>query len=183
MKVIYYPILVTAMMSLSCSEVKTSDSSNAEEPMEQEVKQSIERFNDEPRVTGIGGVFIKSSNPDSLMVWYNKALGIEMDAYGAVFEFRNANDPNSINYLRWSVFNDSTDYFEPSDQDYMINYRVYDLRGLVDKLQAQGSRIIDSVQSYDYGKFVHLMDPDGNKIELWEPVDSVLQSMGGTTNK
>ena len=136
-----------------------------------------------PRVTGIGGIFFKSADPEGINAWYGENLGLAMDAYGSPFEFRNANNPDEINYLRWSSHPDNTEYFDPSEKEFVINYRVYNIEGLVRKLKSNGVTILDSIVDYGYGKFIHIMDPDGNKIELWEPVDSVLTNMGGATTK
>ena len=136
-----------------------------------------------PRVTGIGGIFFGSDNPEEAREWYGENLGIVMDEYGSVFEFRNAVRPGEVNYLRWSPFDRKSDYLAPSRKEFMINYRVQHLEGLVKKLKGNGVTLLDSIASYDYGKFVHILDPEGNKIELWEPVDSVLTRMGGKTTK
>lgn len=136
------------------------------------------------KVTGIGGIFFKSSDPEKVKTWYQKNLGLVVDAYGSPFEFRNANKPEEINYLQWSPFKDDTKYFEPSKKDFMINYRVDDLQALVEELKKEGVTICDEIESFDYGKFVHIMDPEGNKIELWEPVDQVFtDSLDGKTTK
>ena len=136
------------------------------------------------KVTGIGGIFFKSSDPEKIKEWYNKNLGLVIDAYGSPFEFRNAEDPQKINYLQWSPFKEDTTYFEPSNKDFMINYRVANLEALVKELKKEGVTICDEIESYDYGKFVHIMDPEGNKIELWEPVDQVFtDSLKGKTTK
>jgi len=136
-----------------------------------------------PKVTGIGGIFFKSNDPKATKEWYGKNLGLAIDQYGSPFEFRNANRPDEINYLEWSVHNSKTKYFAPSEKEFMINYRVQNMQGLVNKLKANGVTVLDTIESYDYGKFVHIMDADGNKIELWEPVDSVLTKLGGKTTK
>ena len=136
-----------------------------------------------PRVTGIGGIFFKSTDRDTLKNWYAHNLGLSVDTYGSPFEFRNANDPDEVNYLNWDAFPDSTDYFDPSEKEFMINYRVYNLRALVEKFEANGVVVLDSISEYEYGKFVHIMDPEGNKIELWEPVDSVLSAFGRKSTK
>lgn len=134
-----------------------------------------------PRVTGIGGIFFKAENPDSIRAWYAQRLGVTTDLYGAVFEFRNARRPDEPNYLRWSPMADTTSYFEPSGKPYMINYRVQHIEALVANLRRDGVTILDSITAFEYGKFVHILDPEGNAIELWEPVDSVLTAMGGET--
>jgi len=136
-----------------------------------------------PRVTGIGGIFFFSKNPKETNEWYGKNLGLAIDEWGSPFEFRNANRPEEINYLRWSPFDEKTDYFKPSEKQFMINYRVNNMEELVKKLRDNGVTIVDDIQEYEYGKFVHIMDNDGNKIELWEPVDSVFTAMGGVTTK
>ena len=136
------------------------------------------------KVTGIGGIFFKSSDPDKIKDWYHKNLGLVVDAYGSSFEFRNAGNPDQINYLQWSPFEKDTKYFEPSKKEFMINYRVADIEALVEELKKEGVTICDNIETYDYGKFVHIMDPDGNKIELWEPIDQVFtDSLKGKTTK
>ena len=136
-----------------------------------------------PKVTGIGGIFFLSENPEKTREWYGNNLGLAINEYGSPFEFRNANRPDEVNYLTWSPFDQNTDYFEPSKKDFMINYRVQNIEGLIRKLKENGVTVLDSIEEYEYGKFVHIMDPEGNKIELWEPVDSALTSMGGETTK
>ena len=136
-----------------------------------------------PKVTGIGGIFFHSSNPEEISEWYGKNLGLAIDAYGSPFEFRNANRPDEINYLRWSPFAKDSEYFSPSNKNFMINYRVQNIEGLVKNLKENGVEVVDEIVEYEYGKFVHIMDPDGTKIELWEPVDSVFTKKGGETTK
>ncbi|MGC1633396.1 MAG: VOC family protein [Gelidibacter sp.] len=136
-----------------------------------------------PRVTGIGGIFFFSDNPGKTRDWYAENLGLEVNDWGSSFEFRNANRPQEINYLQWSPFENGSKYFEPSKKEFMINYRVQNIEGLVEKLKANGVTIVDAIETFDYGKFVHIMDADGNKIELWEPVDRVFTAMGGKTTK
>jgi len=136
-----------------------------------------------PKVTGIGGIFFGSKNPKEMREWYGSNLGLAIDDFGSPFEFRNANRPNEINYLRWSPFEQGTDYFKPSEKEFMINYRVQNIEGLVKKLKENGVTILDTIEEYEYGKFVHIIDLEGNKIELWEPVDSFFTKMGGETTK
>ena len=136
-----------------------------------------------PKVTGIGGIFFFSDNPKEAKKWYSENLGLEVNEWGSSFEFRNANRPEEINYLQWSPFRKGNKYFAPSTKEFMINYRVQNLEGLLRKLKSAGVTILDSVDVYDYGKFVHIMDAEGNKIELWEPVDSVLTKIGLKTTK
>jgi predicted enzyme related to lactoylglutathione lyase len=136
-----------------------------------------------PKVTGIGGIFFRSKNPKETREWYGKNLGLAINDYGSPFEFRNANKPEEINYLNWSPFDENTDYFEPSKKEFMINYRVQNIEGLVKKLEENGVTIVDEIEEFEYGKFVHIMDSEGNKIELWEPIDSIFTQMGGETTK
>ena len=121
------------------------------------------------RVTGIGGIFFKCNDPEKTRDWYGKHLGIESQKWGAVFEWRDADDANKKGSTAWNPFKSDTKYFEPSTSSFMINYRVENLEALVEELKKEGVTVVDEIQSYDYGKFVHIMDPDGNKIELWEP--------------
>jgi predicted enzyme related to lactoylglutathione lyase len=173
----YVLFVFTICTLVSCGEKNTT------EPMPGLQETELVQQDTTPRVTGIGGIFILSDNPDSMMAWYGDNLGLKIDAYGSPFEFRNANNPEEQNYLRWSAIGANTDFFNPSKKEFMINYRVYNIEALVEKLRSNGSVMLDSIASYDYGKFVHLMDPEGNKIELWEPIDSVLTKMGGPTTK
>ena len=136
-----------------------------------------------PRVTGIGGIFFKAKDRNAVQQWYAENLGMKVDDFGAPFEFRNANNPEEANFLNWDAFPDTTSYFAPSEKQFMINYRVQNIEGMVRKLQVNGATILGDIVSYPYGKFVHVLDPEGNKLELWEPVDSVLAEMGREANK
>lgn len=129
-----------------------------------------------PKITGIGGIFFKGKNTEVLKKWYTENLGLNTDEYGAMFTSRNINKPEEINHLQWSVFKNDTDYFDPSNQDYMINYRVQNIEELVLRLKIKNVTILDEIASYEYGKFVHILDLEGNKIELWEPADSGFES-------
>ena len=126
-----------------------------------------------PKVTGIGGIFFKSKNPKESMEWYAENLGMKVNDYGSTFESRNINQQEEINVLNWSPFDEKTDYFKPSEKEFMINYRVQNMEGLVQQLKAKGVTILDDIETFSYGKFVHIMDAENNKIELWEPIDSV----------
>jgi predicted enzyme related to lactoylglutathione lyase len=127
--------------------------------------------NTTPKVTGIGGIFFFSDNPEQTNKWYGQNLGLNINDYGSTFQFRNADRPDEMNYLQWSLFKKGSEYFAPSKKEFMINYRVQNLEGLVKKLKENGATIVDEIATYDYGKFIHVMDPEGNKIELWEPID------------
>ena len=131
------------------------------------------------RVIGIGGIFFKCKDPKKTREWYGKHLGLVTNDYGSTFEFRNAEKPEEKNFLQWSPFKEDTDYMAPSESDFMVNYRVEDLEELVKVLKKEGVQVVDEIASYDYGKFVHIMDPEGNKIELWEAVNEVYDEMGG----
>lgn len=139
----------------------------------QEQKNETTNNDTTPKVTGIGGIFFFSDNPKETRDWYSKNLGIETNDYGSTFEFRNLNNPQSVGSLQWSPFKKGSEYFAPSKKEFMINYRVQNIEGLVNKLKENGVTILDSIATYDYGKFVHIMDTEGNKIELWEPVDEI----------
>ena len=121
------------------------------------------------RVTGLGGIFFKSRDPQQLNTWYKNHLGIPVTEYGASFEWRALDIPEDKGSTQWSPFPDNTPYFEPSKKEFMINYRVADLEALVATLRNEGRIFLDEIESHAYGKFIHLLDPEGNKIELWEP--------------
>src|SRR5690606_41942634 len=99
--------------------------------------------------------FSISDNPEKTREWYAENLGLEVNQWGSSFEFRNANRPDEINYLQWSPFKQGSEYFAPSKKEFMINYRVQNIEGLVNKLKENGVTILDSIETYDYGKFVH----------------------------
>jgi predicted enzyme related to lactoylglutathione lyase len=123
-----------------------------------------------PKVTGIGGIFFFSDSPEALKEWYAKNLGLEINEWGSSsFETRNISNPDEINSMQWKPFKKGDEYFSPSNRDYMINYQVQNIEGLVDKLKKNGVTVLDSIAIYDYGKFVHIIDIEGIKIELWEP--------------
>ncbi|MEP7169378.1 MAG: VOC family protein [Bacteroidota bacterium] len=126
-----------------------------------------------PKVTGIGGIFFFSDNTKEIKDWYAKNLGFEINEWGTVsFEYRDVNKPEEIIPLQWSPFKKGSDYFAPSKKEFMINYRVQNIEGLVNKLKENGVTIVDEIENSDYGKFVHIMDAEGNKIELWEPIEA-----------
>ncbi len=130
------------------------------------------------RVTGIGGIFFKCKDPKTLREWYKTHLGLSTNQYGSVFEWRQAGDSTQKGFSQWSPFNEKTKYFEPSTKEFMINYRVDNLVALVTELKKEGVSLTDTIESFEYGKFVHLMDLEGNKIELWEPNDVEYEKMG-----
>lgn len=120
------------------------------------------------RVTGIGGVFFRSKDPDKLKEWYKKHMGLDTDKYGTNFEWRQGADSTKKGFTQWSPFSEKSNYFSGS---YMINYRVENLEWLVGELTKEGVTIVDKIETFEYGKFVHILDLEGNKIELWEPND------------
>ncbi len=130
------------------------------------------------RVTGIGGIFFKCNDPDKMKAWYRTHLGLKTNEYGAVFEWYQGADSTRKGFTQWSPFNQDTQYFAPSNQDFMINYRVENLEQLVEILKLEGVTILDEIETYDYGKFVHIQDVEGNKIELWEPYDPSFEKLG-----
>ena len=122
------------------------------------------------RVTGIGGIFFKGKNAEQLRLWYREHLGIESEEYGGfAFKWRDASNPEEVGQTVWSIFAGHTKYFEPSTAPFMINYRVTDLPALLDQLRSEGVEVNDKIDESEYGKFSWIMDPEGNRIELWEP--------------
>jgi predicted enzyme related to lactoylglutathione lyase len=168
-KIVIYSCLVALCISCysSTKEINVMDNQNTDSTNN---KSTIDTT---PKVTGIGGIFFFSDNPKETKEWYSKNLGFDTDDYGSSFKFRNIDRPDEVSQLQWSPFKRGSDYFEPSKKEFMINYQVQNIEGLVDKLKENGVTVLDSIASYDYGKFVHIMDTEGNKIELWEPVNTI----------
>jgi len=142
----------------------TTESSNSQ--------QSIKK------VTGIGGIFFKCKDAKKMREWYEANLGMNTDKYGAVFEWRQGADSSKKGFTQWSPFTEKTRYFEPSTKDFMINYRVENLEKLIEELKKNGVTVVDSIETVEYGKFIHIMDIEGNKIELWEPNDIEYEKLG-----
>lgn len=122
------------------------------------------------KVTGIGGILFKCKDPKAVNEWYKTHLGFETTPYGTSFEWMDKDNPEKKGTTVWNPFKQETNYFEPSEKEFMINYRVENLEALVEQLKNEGVTIVDKMETYDYGKFIHIMDPEGNKIELWEPM-------------
>lgn len=121
------------------------------------------------RVTGIGGIFFKARDPKALAAWYQQHLGLKVEDWGGV-AFRWADDnPAGAGTTIWSPFTQDTAYFAPSTSAFMVNFRVADLHALLAALRAEGCQVQDKVDESEYGKFGWVLDPEGNKIELWEP--------------
>ncbi|MFB6454727.1 VOC family protein [Chitinophaga sp. Hz27] len=122
------------------------------------------------RVTGIGGIFFKCKDPEKVKQWYKTHLGFDTDQFGAKFECPASNNGEKKATTVWSPFPEKTEYFAPATKDFMINYRVENIEALVAALKEEGVTILDKIEAYEgFGKFVHIMDIEGNKIELWEP--------------
>ena len=133
----------------------------------------VDMTNHKPKVVGVGGVFFKSENPEETKKWYEEYLGLPTDQYGTMFKSRDIDNPDEINYLQWSPFDEKTDYFDPSKKEFMINYRVKNIEDFVKILKEKEVTVLDEITEYEgIGKFVHILDLEGNKIELWEPPKS-----------
>lgn len=162
--------MITTIL-VGCNRVteKTNYMANQKEQTE----NSASAVDTTPKVTGIGGIFFYSDNPDKTKEWYTRNLGIEINDWGSSgFESRNIDNPEKVNSLQWKPFKNGDEYFSPSKKNFMINYQVQNIEGLVNKLKENGVTILDSITTYDgIGKFVHIMDAEDNKIELWEPED------------
>ena len=118
------------------------------------------------KITGVGGIFFKARDPQQLMEWYEQHLGLQFQ-HGFI-ELKWA-DPQGSTVV--SIFKEDSAQFNPSDKPYMINFRVSDLRALIAELREKGVTIVGDIQEYEYGRFGSIMDPEGNKLELWEPMD------------
>lgn len=125
------------------------------------------------RVTGIGGLFFKSKDPKASKDWYKKHLGFNTDDYGCTFWWKDK-DGNDCS-TQWSPFKQDTDYFKPSEKPFMFNYRVENLEALLVELQKEDVTIVGDMQTYEYGKFAWILDNEGHKVELWEPIDAAFK--------
>ena len=130
------------------------------------------------KATGIGGIFFKCKDPKGVRAWYQKHLGLNTNQYGAVFEWRQGADTTKKGFTQWSPFSEKTKYFEPSTKEFMINYRVENLEALIDQLKKDSVTILDKVETVEYGRFLHILDIEGNKVELWEPNDIEFEKLG-----
>lgn len=123
------------------------------------------------KVTGIGGIFFKCKDPEQIRNWYSEKLGLKTDQYGTSFEWRQSQNPDQKGFTVWGPFSESTEYFKPSEKEFMINLRVDNLKEMLEELKEQGVEIIGEIEEYEYGLFAHIVDPEGTKIELWEAFD------------
>jgi predicted enzyme related to lactoylglutathione lyase len=123
----------------------------------------------EKRVTGLGGFFFKTKNPDKIKAWYKNHLGLNTDQYGCTFWWKDEKGKKCS--TQWSPMNEDTKYFEPSKKQFMMNFRVDNLVELLKVLKAEGVTVVGEIEEYEYGKFGWIIDPEGNKLELWEPID------------
>jgi predicted enzyme related to lactoylglutathione lyase len=158
-----------AILLVSCN-LKTEKINDMADKQEQ-IDKPISKVEKTPKVIGVGGIFFYSDNLKETQKWYAENLGIEMNDWGSSsFDSRDLNNPEQINSLQWKPFKKGDEYFSPSKKEFMINYQVQNIEGLVRKLKKNGITLLDSIETFDYGKFVHILDKEGNKIELWEPI-------------
>jgi len=158
-----------SILIVSCNS-KTEKTNDMAKNNEQTEKPAS-KVDNTPKVTGVGGIFFYSENLEETQKWYSENLGIEINDWGSSsFDSRDLNNPEQINSLQWKPFKKGDEYFSPSKKEFMINYQVQNIEGLVKKLKENGVTLLDSIETYDYGKFVHILDKEGNKIELWEPI-------------
>ena len=120
------------------------------------------------RVSGIGGIFLRAQDPQHLAAWYREHLGISSADEHVDFEWREKDRPDEIGRTVWSLFPKDTDYFGPGSQTFMVNYRVTNLDRMIEQLRRGGVRV-DKTEDYPYGRFAWIVDPEGNRVELWEP--------------
>ena len=122
------------------------------------------------RVTGIGGIFFKAKDAPALQAWYKRHLGIDVQEWGgAAFTWTDSDGKPAVGTTIWSVAPESSNQFAPSNASFMINYRVEDLHAVVEALKSEGCNVLDTIDESDYGKFAWVIDPEGNKVELWQP--------------
>ena len=123
------------------------------------------------KVLGIGGIFFKADDPERLLAWYREHLGLEPEAFGGVmFPTSPEKTESGRGYTLWVPFKRDTDYFDPSPAPFMVNFRVDDLDAIVGRLGELGAPVDDRIEVTEQGKFAWVMDPEGNRVELWEPV-------------
>ncbi len=153
-------LLLISAFSKGGQQVQSSQPEKAKQPATTEQRG---------RIIGIGGVFFKSANRDQMREWYAKHLGLADKGGGAMLPWREHDDPKKEHVTVWTIFPNSTDYFNPGHAPFMINYIVDDMDALLDRLKQEGVKIDDKRMNESYGRFAWIYDLDGNKIELWEP--------------
>jgi len=157
-------------MAIATLVISCNSTTKKPNEMENKKEDKTTKVNITPKVIGVGGIFFYSDNPEETQKWYAENLGMEMNEWGsASFDSRDVNNPEQINSLQWKPFKKGDEYFLPSKKEFMINYQVQNIEALVSKLKENRVTILDSIETFDYGKFVHILDKEGNKIELWEP--------------
>ena len=156
-------VLLVVVLMVSC---------HSEEKNETIKEIIMDENTEEPMVTGVGGIFFKCESPDNMKAWFSENLGLVTNEYGSLFEFNTSPNAKDKGYLQWSPFKNTTNYFSPSTKDLMINYRVNNLELFAEKLKEKNVTILDTIETYEYGKFLHILDAEDNKIELWEPIDN-----------
>jgi predicted enzyme related to lactoylglutathione lyase len=160
-----------AILLVSCnSKINKSENMEDQDNVPDKSNSSVDTI---PKVVGVGGIFFYSNNPKESNEWYSKNLGFEINDWGSSsFDSRNVDNPDEVNSFQWKAFLDGDEYFSPSKKEFMVNYQVQNIEGLVAKLKSNGVNVLDSIATYDYGKFVHILDSEGRKIELWEPIQT-----------
>ena len=122
------------------------------------------------RVTGIGGIFFKAKDAPALQAWYKQHLGIDVQEWGGTaFEWTDAEGKPAGGMTVWSIDTQDSDHYSPSPAGFMINYRVEDLQALVKALREEGCNLLEKIEESEFGKFAWVIDPEGNKLELWQP--------------
>ncbi len=154
-------LLISAYSKGGGQEVQSTQPEKSQPPVKTEPRG---------RILGIGGVFFKSANRDQTREWYSKHLGLADKGSGAMLPWREHDDPQKEHVTVWSVFPDSTKYFDPGHASFMVNYIVDDMAALLDRLKQEGVKIDDKRMDESYGRFAWIYDSDGNKIELWQPI-------------
>lgn len=160
-----------AILLASCnSKINKSENMEDQDNQPNKSNSSVDTI---PKVVGVGGIFFYSNNPKKSNEWYSKNLGFEINDWGSSsFDSRNVDNPDEVNSFQWKAFKNGDEYFSPSKKEFMVNYQVQNIEGLVAKLKSNGVNVLDSIATYDYGKFVHILDSEGRKIELWEPIQT-----------
>ena len=165
------PVLsALAVLLLPVCSAQQPASTPANAASAKEAKEGTPMPSERGRILGIGGVFFKSADQKQTREWYGKHLGLEDKGGGAMLPWREKDNPEQEHVTVWTVFPGNTKYFEPSQAAFMVNYIVDDLDALLERLQKEGVKIDPKRQNADYGRFAWIYDPDGNKIELWQPL-------------